>query len=372
MGARYHADMSTVPDTTPAADGFAMPAEWAPQAQIWMAWPERPDNWRLGAVPAQHAFAQVANTIADHEDVTLGVSARQYEHARRLLVPRVRLVELTTNDAWLRDTGPTFVRNATGDLRAVDWIFNAWGGLNGGLYFPWDADDLVAAKIADIERVARYRAPLVLEGGAIHVDGEGSCLTTEECLLNPNRNPTLSRADIEAQLRAYLGVSTVLWLGRGVFHDETDGHVDNLCCFLRPGVVAVAWTDDAQDPHYPIAQDAYARLRQMRDARGRVLEVVKLPIPVRAVAMSDEEAGEVAHAAGTFTRPGGFRLAASYVNFLLVNGAVILPAFGDPNDERAAKILAEQFPDRAIRQVPGREILYGGGNVHCITQQQPR
>lgn len=363
--------MSELTNSTPRADGFAMPAEWAPQAQVWMAWPERPDNWRLGAVPAQHAFARVANAIADHEPVTVGVSHRQYEQARRLLVPRVRLVELTTNDAWMRDIGPTFVRHENGEVRAVDWIFNAWGGLHGGLYFPWDADDLAAAKIADVERMTRYRAPLVLEGGSIHVDGEGSCLTTEECLLNPNRNPSLNRADIEQHLRDYLGVSTVLWLGAGVCNDETDGHIDNLCCFLRPGVVALAWTDDPSDPQSVISRDAYHRLRAMRDARGRALDIVKLPIPAVPIAMTDEEAREVAHGAGTFTRPGGFRLAASYVNFLIVNGAVIVPEFGDANDARAASILAEQFPERVIRQVPGREILYGGGNVHCITQQQP-
>lgn len=372
MGARYHARMSELSTSTPAADGFSMPAEWSPQRQIWMAWPERPDNWRQDAVPAQHAFAQVANTIADHEDVTLGVSARHFERARQLLVPRVRLVELSTNDAWLRDTGPSFVRNAQGEVRAVDWVFNAWGGFDGGLYWPWDADDRVAAKIAEIERVTRYRAPLVLEGGAIHVDGEGSCLTTEECLLNRNRNPSLSRADIEGHLRDYLGVSTVLWLGRGVYNDETDGHVDNLCCFLRPGVVALAWTDDEEDPQYPISCDALARLTALRDARGRALEVVKLPIPSRPVVMSEAEAAEVEHVPGSQPRPAGFRLAASYVNFLIVNDAIILPAFGDPHDARAASILAEQFPGRAIRQVPGREILFGGGNVHCITQQQPR
>lgn len=368
----YHDRMSSVSARTPAADGFAMPAEWAPQAQVWMAWPERADNWRLDAVPAQHAFAQVANTIADHEDVTLGVSARQFERARRLLVPRVRLVELTTNDAWLRDTGPTFVRDPRGEVRAVDWVFNAWGGHAGGLYAEWADDDLVAAKIAELERLVRYRAPFVLEGGAIHVDGEGTCLTTEECLLNPNRNPSLSRADIEAGLRAYLGVSKILWLGRGVYNDETDGHVDNLCCFLRPGVVALAWTDDEHDPQYPISLDAHARLSAMRDAKGRPFDIIKLPIPAQAVAMSAAEAAEVMSVPGTLARSAGCRLAASYVNFLIVDGAIILPAFGDPHDARAASILAEQFPDRVIRQVPGREILYGGGNIHCITQQQPR
>ncbi len=357
--------------STPRADGYAMPAEWTAQAGCWMAWPERPDNWRLGAKPAQAAFARVANTIAEYEPVTMCVSYRQYEHARTRLAAGVRLVEMTIDDAWMRDIGPTFVRNGAGDIRAVDWIFNAWGGLAGGLYFPWDADDRVARKIAELERVACYRAPFVLEGGAIHVDGEGTCLTTAECLLNGNRNPTLDRTRIEAGLRDYLGVSLILWLGAGVCRDETDGHVDNLACFLRPGVVALAWCDDPSDPQHAISMDAHARLRAARDARGRAFEIVKLPVPRQPLRLTEEEASGIDPVRGTRPRLAGDRLAASYINFLLVNGAVILPAFGDPHDALARDILAEQFPDRAIRQVPGREILLGGGNVHCITQQQP-
>lgn len=358
-------------NSLPRLDGYAMPAEWAPQAQVWMAWPERPDNWRDSGAPAQLVFATVANTIAEYEPVSMVVSAQQYSRAREALSAAVRVVEMSTNDAWMRDIGPTFVAHAKGEVRAVDWTFNAWGGFNGGLYAPWDADDAVAAKIAELERVARYRAPFVLEGGAIHVDGEGTCLTTEECLLNPNRNPDLSREQIEQHLRDYLGVDTVLWLGRGVLDDETDGHVDNLCCFLRPGVVALTWTDDPSDPQYSISLDAFQRLQAMRDARGRALDIIKLPMPRTPVMMSEREAAGVLAVPGSQPRGANVRLAASYVNFLICNGAIILPAFGDPNDALARSMLAEQFPGREIRQVPGREILYGGGNVHCITQQQP-
>ena len=355
----------------PRQDGFSMPAEWAKQAQTWMAWPVRPDNWRGNAVPAQRAFATVANTIAEHQPVSMAASGPALASARALLSPAVRLIDIPSDDAWMRDIGPTFVRHPRGEVRAVDWIFNAWGGLNGGLYQPWDADDRVAQQVAHALGIARYRAPLVLEGGAIHVDGEGTCLTTEACLRHPNRNPNLTQDDLEQALRDYLGVSVIVWLGRGLLHDETDGHIDNLCCFLRPGVVALAWSEDPQDIQHAIAQDALARLRRARDAQGRTLEIIKLPIPQRPVAMSATEAAEVLSAPGTQARPAGVRLAASYVNFTLCNGAIILPRFEDPNDDRARAILAEQFPDRVIRQVPGREILYGGGNVHCITQQQP-
>ena len=228
---------------TPAADGFRMPGEFEPHAGCWMLWPERPDNWREAARPAQLAFVQVAAAIAQFEPVTVGASAEHYETARVLLPERVRVVEMAHDDAWMRDVGPTCVVNGRGAVRGVDWHFNAWGGLNGGLYFPWDQDDLVARKVLETERLDRYRAPIVTEGGAIHVDGEGTALVTEECLLNPNRNPHCERSDLERRLCEYLGVSQIIWLGRGVVNDETSGHIDELACFVRPGVVCLTWTD---------------------------------------------------------------------------------------------------------------------------------
>ena len=184
-----------------------------------MLWPERCDNWRDGAKPAQEAFATVATAISMGEPVSVGVSAAQFQNARARLPPSIRVLEISANDAWVRDTGPTFLVDARGRRRAVDWPFNAWGGLKGGLYFPWDRDDEVARKICEIESADRYRAPLVMEGGSVHVDGQGTCLTTEECLLNPNRNPHLSKQEIEAELRRYLGVTCIIWLGRGVYKD---------------------------------------------------------------------------------------------------------------------------------------------------------
>ena len=266
--------------STPAADGFRMPGEFEPHAGCWMLWPERPDNWREAARPAQLAFAQVASSIAQFEPVTVGVSAANFSGARTVLAENVRVVELAHDDCWMRDVGPTCVVNDRGVVRGVDWHFNAWGGLNGGLYFPWDQDELVARKVLEIEGLARYRAPIMNEGGAIHVDGEGTALVTEECLLNPNRNPRLDRVAIEQQLRAYLGVKQVIWLGKGVFNDETDGHIDNLACFRpRPGVVCLTWCDKRRDPQYAISLDAWERLHDARDARGRRLKVVRLPMP---------------------------------------------------------------------------------------------
>ncbi|UVE18023.1 agmatine deiminase [Pseudomonas sp. LS44] len=358
--------------TTPRADGFRMPAEWEAHSQTWMVWPERPDNWRLGGKPAQAAFTAVAKAIARFEPVTVCVSAEQYENARaRLDDGNIRLVEISTDDAWVRDSGPTFVTNSRGEVRGVDWTFNAWGGLDGGLYANWERDDQVASKILEIERCARYRTEgFVLEGGSIHVDGEGTLITTEECLLNRNRNPQLSREQIEDVLREHLGVDTVIWLPNGLFNDETDGHVDNFCCYVRPGEVLLAWTDEPADPNYPRCQAALRVLESARDAQGRALTVHKMPIPGPLHATPEESEG-VDKVAGSQDRDPAIRLAGSYVNFLIVNGGIIAPSFDDPKDEEARAILARVFPAHEVVMVPGREILLGGGNIHCITQQQP-
>jgi agmatine deiminase len=362
--------MTRTLESDPRRDGYRMPGEFEPHSGCWMLWPERPDNWRLGAKPAQQAFVAVATAIAGSEPVSVGVSAAQYANARRLLPGAVRVVEISSNDAWMRDVGPTFVVNGRGGVRGVDWEFNAWGGCEDGLYFPWDRDDAVARKVLEIEGRDCYRAPFVLEGGAIHVDGQGTLITTEECLLNPNRNPRLSREEIEALLRRYLNVETIVWLGRGVYQDETDGHVDNLCAYVKPGEVVLTWTDDRSDPQYEISRDAYERLMQVHDARGRRFKVHKLQQPGPLLMTKDEAAG-VDVAQGTQPREAGARLAASYVNFYLGTKRVVVPLLDARRDRPALRKLKSLFPRREIVGVPGREILLGGGNVHCITQQVP-
>lgn len=352
---------------TPRESGFMMPPEWAPHASCWMIWPERTDNWRLGAKPAQKAFTAVASAIARFEPVTMLVSAAQYENARAMLPPGVRVVEMSSNDAWARDIACTFLLGPDGELAGVDWPFKSWGGL----YFPWDKDDAIAGKILGLERAKRFRAPMVIEGGALHVDGEGTVLLVEQCVLNENRNPDVKRQDMERMLKDYLGVSHAIWIENGVPHDETDGHVDNLACFVKPGVVLLTWCDDPEDPHYQISRDAEAALKGARDAKGRALLVEKIPMPTPMFYTEEEAEGVDATASG-MNRKAGERLAASYVNFYIANGAVIAPAFGVETDEPARAVLQNLFPDREIVMVPGREILLGGGNIHCITQQQPR
>lgn len=362
--------MSKVLATTPREDGFRMPAEWEPHIGCWMLWPERSDNWRNGAKPAQHAFASVAAAIAQGEPVTVCASPGQYLIAREMLDPSVRVVEMTSNDSWIRDCGPTFVVNDKGQVRGIDWKFNAWGGLAGGLYFPWDQDDLVGEKVIEFERDDRYAPDFVLEGGSIDVDGQGTLLTTEECLLNPNRNPDKSRAQIEQLLKDYLNLEKVLWLDKGVYLDETSGHVDNFCRFIAPGEVILTWTEDRSDPQYEISSDALERLQKMSDARGRALKIHKLVGP-QPVLITAEEAAGVDKVSGTLPREAGNRLAASYVNFYIANKVVVMPYFNDPADLPAQEMLAKLFPTRRIVAVPGREILLGGGNIHCITQQEP-
>lgn len=359
--------MTVTLDTTPCSDGFHMPAEFEPHTGCWMLWPERPDVWRLEAGPAQHAFAAVAAAIAAFEPLSVGVSPKQSQRARQLLPPHVRLVEMASDDAWMRDTGPTFVVDGGGNVRGVDWEFNAWGGL----YSSWDQDSLVARKVLEIENLDRYcPVGFILEGGSIHTDGQGTLLTTEECLLNPNRNPGLSKNEIESRLQQYLGIETVIWLPCGVFNDETSGHVDNLCCFIRPSVVALTWTDDRNDPQFERSNEACEKLAASVDARGRRFEVHKIPQPAPLYMIAEESHG-IQPAEGTKPRKAGLRLAASYINFYIANQGVILPQFGDPNDRQALQQIQKLFPGRQVKGVATREILLGGGNIHCIALQQP-
>ncbi|SHF34787.1 agmatine deiminase [Modicisalibacter ilicicola DSM 19980] len=367
--------MKTMPPVrhspTPAELGFRMPAEFAPHDACWMLWPQRPDNWRYGAKPAQAAFVAVASVIAESETVFVGVNDDQYENARHHLPAHVRVVELSSNDAWMRDVGPTFLTHPDGRLAMVDWEFNAWGGLDGGLYFPWDKDRRIRMKIAEILGIERFISPLVLEGGAIHVDGEGTLITTEECLLNSNRNPEWSKADMERLLSDFLGVSKVLWLPRGCHRDETDGHIDNLCCFIAPGEVALTWTDDESDPQHAISREAREILEQVTDAQGRRLKVHLLPQP-GPLHIAETEASGVDRLSGSKPRRPGDRLAGSYVNFYIGNSVVVMPRLDPTHDDEARAILESLFPERRVIAIDAREILLGGGNIHCITQQQPR
>ncbi|KAJ3687281.1 hypothetical protein LUZ61_016445 [Rhynchospora tenuis] len=365
---------------TPVSLGYRMPAEWESHEQCWIGWPERPDNWRDNAGPAQRVFADVSFAISKFEPVTLCVSSAQYEKVHSLMNNKssIRVIEMSMNDAWFRDIGPTFVRchiesSLSNEVAGVDWQFNCWGGPEEGCYDDWSLDSLVAKKILEMEKQPRFPHKMVLEGGSIHVDGEGTCITTEECLLNPNRNPDMTKEDIENELKQYLGVEKVIWLPRGLFGDEdTNGHVDNMCCFIKPGAVLLSWTDDPSDPQHERSLEALSILSGCTDAKGRKIEVVKIHVP-GPLYMTEEEAQGLVDKGHAVPRKAGTRLAASYVNFYIANGGIVAPKFGDTRqDHEAYDVLREAFPNHEVVMVEGaREIVLGGGNIHCITQQQP-
>ncbi len=348
-----------------------MPGEFEPHQGCWMLWPERGDTWRLGAKPAQEAFTAVAAAISRFEPVSVGVSGYQLDNARQLLPEHVRVVEISSDDAWMRDVGPTFVVNDRArEIRGIDWQFNAWGGIEKGLYFPWDQDDQVARKVLELERMGRYRAPFILEGGSIHVDGEGTLITTETCLLNTNRNPKLSKRQLEDYLKSFLNVDKIIWIPEGVHLDETDGHVDNLCCFVKPGSVLLTWTDDTKDPQRNISEKALDILSRSKDARGKSLTVHKIHQP-GPLFMTEAESKGLVYSKSARPRKPNDRLAGSYINFYMANGGIVMPLFDDSHDAAAQQALQALFPERGVVGVQAREILLGGGNIHCITQQVP-
>ena len=333
----------------PVDDGFAMPPEWAPHARCWMQWPCREPLFGKHLAAAREAYADVARAIAEFEPVTMIANPEHVVDASLKCGPGVSTFSLPLDDSWARDTGPTFLVNGRGQVAGVDWKWNAWGNK----YPDHQRDAAVARSVLDHLGMRRYSAPLVLEGGAIHVDGEGTLLTTESCLLNKNRNPDLGREEVEQLLARYLGIRKVIWLNGGLEDDDTDGHVDNVACFVRPGVVLVLSSSDPADGNYAVLTDNIQRLKAATDAAGRSFEVIAIEQPRRREAED------------------GRRLALSYINFYIANGGVIVPAFEDTQDRHAYDAISKAFPDRRAVQVPAAEIVFGGGGIHCITQQQP-
>lgn len=336
--------------TVPASLGYVMPAEWEPHSRCWMAWPCRDEVWGEHMDAARTAYADVARAIADFEPVTLVCNPADVAEASLTLGngTKIDVVSMEIDDSWLRDSGPTFLLDRNGHLAGAHWRFNAWGQK----YQPYSRDAVVAKQILKHVGARRFRAPFVLEGGAVHVDGEGTVLTTEQCLLNPNRNPDVTKAQVEQNLRDWLGVSTVIWLPEGIEDDETDGHVDEIACFVRPGVVLALSTDDKSDGNFDTLQTNLDILRSAKDAKGRPLQVIEVPQPARQ-------------------EHNGKRLSLSYVNFYIANGGIVMPAFDVAEDERAFRIIRDAFPNRRVVQVHARDIFLGGGGIHCITQQQP-
>ncbi len=337
--------------TRPFADGFALAAEWAPHERCWMAWPSRGPTWGEHLDGAREIVAELATTIARFEPVSMVVKPKNVAEVSLLTGPGVSQVSIPHDDCWIRDYGPTFLENAKGEVAGVRWRWNAWGHR----YEDHLRDAEVARAMLDQLEMRAYVADLVLEGGAIDTDGEGTIIATESVLLNPNRNPGLERLQIEELLIEFLGLRQVIWLAAGLQDDITGGQVANLARFVRPGVVVALTASDPADPNQKVLSDNLERLRGARDASARALEVIEIEQPRPRF---DED---------------GRRLALSYVNFYMPDGAIILPAFEDgAQDRKAFEALSRLFPKREVVQIPGLELAFGGGGIHSFTLPQPK
>lgn len=333
---------------TAAAAGYHMPAEWEAHQRCWMAWPCRLDFWGDNLAATRAAFARVANAISDFEPVTMLCPPIQVENARRLCSDKVDILPTQLDDSWTRDMGPNFVRNEAGDLAASIYHFNAWGQK----HQPWRNDAALGHRLAEHLGIPTFTCPIFMEGGGINVDGQGTLLTTEQCVLNNNRNPGLSKEEAEIAFRESLGVEKILWLPGDPDDTETDGHIDGIACFVEPGKVLVELCPADGSERFDNMQANLSALQGQTDANGRAIEIVTI-----------EEAYEANRRGDIF--------ASSYINFYIANGAIVMPGFGIDRDQTARDDLATLFPDREIVQIEISDIAVGGGGIHCITQQQP-
>jgi agmatine deiminase len=330
--------------------GYQMPPEWLPHSRTLMAWPVKEALWPEPFAEILPAYARILNTIARFEPVTLVVRPELTGQAAAFCGSNIELLPLEHNDSWIRDNGPTIICNRHGQLAGINWRFNAWGGK-----YPFELDNLVAPQILNYLKIPGWNLPLVMEGGSIHVDGAGALLTTEACLLNSNRNPQFSKDEIESLLRRHLNVSKFIWLKRGWNGDDTDGHIDNVACFAKPGIILTQVCHDSCDPNYVITEENRALLSEATDAQGRFFQIIEIEQPPALFYQ-------------------GLRLTLSYLNFYFVNGGIVLPVFGGAGartDAKALAVMQRLFPEREIVTVDGLTIARGGGNVHCLTQQVP-
>jgi agmatine deiminase len=367
----------------PLYGSLNMPAEWGPHQACLILFPHNPQTFRLG--PVRKEVLNVARAIAEQGDETVILLIKDEdtikENFKDWNEKNIQLAVCPSDDTWVRDTGPTccYLTKENGETSIVgmDWGFNAWGGPEGGTYWPCDRDQKVASEVCrNILKIPFISIPMIMEGGSFHTDGEGTLLVTKECLLNPNRNPHLTQDEITGALQQCLGVKVVIWLPDGLDADEdTNGHVDNLCCFAAPGHVVLAWTDDEDNEaeNYRRCRGALQVLSNIKDAQGRDLQIHKMPIPSPPLSYTEEDAYSLRGPdPAVVAREPGEKMAGSYVNWYISNKAVIVPQFGVPTDTEAIKILQALFPSRTVVGVTSREILLGGGNIHCITQQIPK
>jgi len=333
-----------------------MPAEWEKQEAVWLSWPHKLSSWPGAFRPIPPKFAEIATHISRREKVRFNIARPLQKRARSLLekagaeMANVEFYNHPTDDAWCRDHGPIFVKNdRTGEVAVTDWMYNAWGDK----YPPYRLDNTIPPKIAKALGLRRFEKKMVLEGGSIDVNGQGLLLTTEACLLNKNRNPSLTKEQIEQALKEYLGITTVLWLGDGILGDDTDGHIDDLSRFFSADGIVTVVEPNKRDPNHPILKENLERLHALRTPDGKPFKIVELPSPRPCIFK-------------------GQRMPASYANFLVINGAVLMPAFRQPKrDGAAAEVLGGCFPGREVIPIDCLDLVWGLGTLHCISQQQP-
>jgi agmatine deiminase len=340
---------------TPARLGFRMPPEWHRHTATWLTWPKDPLTWPERVPQVEETYLQIMAALAPHEIVNLLVDDEATEASVRARCrfegrENVRFHHILTVDSWIRDYGPNFLTSDDGQLAYNDWIFNAWGDK----YEELKRDDGVPQRLESVLGVRRFEPGIVLEGGSIEVNGAGVVMTTEQCLLNPNRNPQLDREGVETYLQNYLGVEQILWLGEGIVGDDTDGHIDDIARFVAPDTIVCALEDDPSDANYELLQDNSRRLQLARDAHGAPYRIETLPMPGIVGGRAEEE-----------------RLPASYANFYIANNVVLLPVFGHANDARAADTLQRLMPERRIVPINAGSLVWGMGTIHCLSQQQP-
>ena len=343
---------------TPKEKNFYMPPEWYQHECCWMQWPyNNPNHDGYGAVPSwshfdfdkgRFAWSNVANSISKFEKVKMIVHPDEISKAKELLNSEIEIIQLKIDDCWARDSGAIFLLNKENKLGGIDWEFNGWGKFK-----PFDSDNKVAKFMIEKSSATYFKNSMILEGGSIHVDGEGTLLTTEQCLLNKNRNPQLSKEEIENNLKEYLNINKIIWLKNGT-DEGTDGHVDNIACFVKSGTVLALSCKDRNDPFYERINENLEILRTSTDNKGRKLNVIEIEMSYKRLIPNDDEPS-------------------SYINFYIANKGIVMPSFEDEKaDNRAKTIVQSVFPDRKIIAINGIDISMGGGNVHCITQQQPK
>ena len=345
---------------TPAQLGYRMPAEWNPHIATWLSWPKDAETWPGRVSAVEEIFLQMIAALTPNERINLLVDHEEMEHTVRVRctaasLENIRFLHIPTVDSWIRDYGPNFLIDDYGHLAYNDWVFNAWGNK----YEGHKADDSIPSRLQNILNARRFEPGIVMEPGAIEVNGAGIVLTTEQCLLNPNRNPDLDRSTTEEYLKHYLGVQKVLWLGDGAAGDDTDGHIDEIARFVSPTTIVCGLEDDPLDANYKPLQENLKRLKKMTDANDQPFEIVTLPMP------------GIVGGNSTGTRDLE-RLPASYANFYIANSVVLAPVFGHANDERAVDTLQRLFPTRQIVPINCEPLVWGMGTIHCVTQQQPQ